>query len=449
MISLIDNLLENWRENSNNMTSPSNNQTYENFVNSTKSQTDQNELFALINNINNTIHIQKSKRSTYQDAREERHAQDTSNLLSGEQLLSILVNIDQSLINVQNSFRENTQENSTLIQFMKDFDYGLSRLNNDSTVILQGLDNIDVDIDLVDLLSQDNKNDSKRIENESDANEDTSIVSVMKLFDKIAGNFAHDYDNDTSETENNIKRSKRSTDQGHTKESSKKYFVLNLMKVIVPFFKNSNIQRSKRSTDQEHSDEETSRQNPVINLMKAIVNNNSNMMKSKSFTNENNLEETSRQNAVLHLMKAVDQSIVDVRQFLSKAEEIEKEQEQVEDTPIVSVMKLVDQGLVKLRGTFANDTDTSDTETAIGSLSNVINRGLNMVEKVLNQTTVYAVGEVQNNSSSFTEFVDEVKNYYFENETGQVTLPQDEINQDNSFVTILKLADQEMLDIFR
>ena len=85
----------------------------------------------------------------------------------------------------------------------------------------------------------------------------------------------------------------------------------------------------------------------------------------------------------------------------------------------------------------------------IGSLSNVINRGLNMVEKVLNQTTVYAVGEVQNNSSSFTEFVDEVKNYYFENETGQVTLPQDEINQDNSFVTILKLADQEMLDIFR
>ena len=49
-------------------------------------------------------------------------------------------------------------------------------------------------------------------------------------------------------------------------------------------------------------------------------------------------------------MKAVDQSIVDVRQFLSKAEEIEKEQEQIEDTPIVSVMKLVDQGLVKLRG---------------------------------------------------------------------------------------------------
>ena len=113
------------------MTSPSNNQTYENFVNSTKSQSDQTELFALINNINNTIHIQKSKRSTYQDTGEERHAQDTSNLLSGEQLLTILVNIDQSLINVQNSFRENTQENSTLIQFMKDFDYGLSRLNNE------------------------------------------------------------------------------------------------------------------------------------------------------------------------------------------------------------------------------------------------------------------------------------------------------------------------------
>ena len=59
------------------------------------------------------------------------------------------------------------------------------------------------------------------------------------------------------------------------------------------------------------------------------------------------------------------------------------------NNPIVSVMKLVDQGLVKLRETFVNETDTEDTVTAIGSLLNVINQGSDMVSEALNQTTVY------------------------------------------------------------
>ena len=39
------------------------------------------------------------------------------------------------------------------------------------------------------------------------------------------------------------------------------------------------------------------------------------------------------------------------------------------------LMKAVDKGLVDLRQSFVNDTDTENTEPAIGSLSNIINHG--------------------------------------------------------------------------
>ena len=94
-------------------------------------------------------------------------------------------------------------------------------------------------------------------------------------------------------------------------------------------------------------------------------------------------------------MKVVDSSLTDVRQFLNKAEQLEDSNTNMQqdsndpNNPIVSVMKLVDQGLVKLRETFVNETDTEDTVTAIGSLLNVINQGSDMVSEALNQTTVY------------------------------------------------------------
>ena len=94
-------------------------------------------------------------------------------------------------------------------------------------------------------------------------------------------------------------------------------------------------------------------------------------------------------------MKVVDSSLTDVRQFLNKAEQLEDSNTNLQqdsndpNNPIVSVMKLVDQGLVKLRETFVNETDTEDTVTAIGSLLNVINQGSDMVSEALNQTTVY------------------------------------------------------------
>ena len=105
-------------------------------------------------------------------------------------------------------------------------------------------------------------------------------------------------------------------------------------------------------------------------------------------------------------------------------------------------MKAVDKGLVKLRQSFVNQTDTNSTEPAINSLSNIINHGMEMVDHVLNQTTIYSVGEKPEN------FVEEVKQDFFHNDTGQVNLPQDP-QKDSSIVTILKLADQEVLDIVK
>ena len=46
--------------------------------------------------------------------------------------------------------------------------------------------------------------------------------------------------------------------------------------------------------------------------------------------------------------------------------------------------------------------------------------------------------------------ISNLKNYYFENETGQVALPQDNVQkQDTPFITIVKLADQEIYDVVR
>ena len=172
------------------------------------------------------------------------------------------------------------------------------------------------------------------------------------------------------------------------------------------------------------------------------------------------VENEDRQNAVNNLMNVVDKSLLDVRQFLNQAEKIPENNTSIKDDAILGVMRLVDQGLIKLKGTFVNKTDTNDTETAIGTLSNVINKGLLMVEDVLDKTTVYSdakdkedanLNKSENDnageSGGLTEFFNDVKNFYFEENDGKVTLPQDEVKQDNSFVTILKLADQEMFDI--
>ena len=172
------------------------------------------------------------------------------------------------------------------------------------------------------------------------------------------------------------------------------------------------------------------------------------------------VENEDRQNAVNNLMNVVDKSLLDVRQFLNQAEKIPENNTSIKDNAILGVMRLVDQGLIKLKGTFVNKTDTNDTETAIGTLSNVINKGLLMVEDVLDKTTVYSdakdkadtnLNKSENDNTGegggLTEFFNDVKNFYFEENDGKVTLPQDEVKQDNSFVTILKLADQEMFDI--
>ena len=82
------------------------------------------------------------------------------------------------------------------------------------------------------------------------------------------------------------------------------------------------------------------------------------------------------------------------------------------------------KGLVKLRQSFVNNTDSDNTENAIGSLSNVINHGMEMVDHVLNQTTVYSVGESVDPVTTVLKLADqeveEVKNYYFHNDTGNL-----------------------------
>ena len=84
------------------------------------------------------------------------------------------------------------------------------------------------------------------------------------------------------------------------------------------------------------------------------------------------------------------------------------------------------KGLVKLRQSFVNNTDSDNTENAIGSLSNVINHGMEMVDHVLNQTTLYSVGENVDPVTTVLKLADqeveEVKNYYFHNDTGKLIL---------------------------
>ena len=65
-----------------------------------------------------------------------------------------------------------------------------------------------------------------------------------------------------------------------------------------------------------------------------------------------------------------------------------------------------------------------------------------------------AAEDEQASISTITNPVDSLisnlKNYYFENETGQVALPQDNVQKpDTPFVTIVKLADQEIYDVVR
>ena len=84
------------------------------------------------------------------------------------------------------------------------------------------------------------------------------------------------------------------------------------------------------------------------------------------------------------------------------------------------------KGLVKLRQSFVNNTDSDNTENAIGSLSNVINHGMEMVDHVLNQTTLYSVGENVDPVTTVLKLADqeveEVKNYYFHNDTGNLII---------------------------
>ena len=128
-----------------------------------------------------------------------------------------------------------------------------------------------------------------------------------------------------------------------------------------------------------------------------------------------------RQSVIMNLMKVVDESLLEVREFLDEAEDVENEVK--EENTVVLLMKAVDKGLVKLRQSFVNDTDSNSTENAISSLSNVINHGMNMVDHVLNQTTVYSVGNVENPVTSVLKLADQevedVKNYYFHNDTGK------------------------------
>ena len=157
-----------------------------------------------------------------------------------------------------------------------------------------------------------------------------------------------------------------------------------------------------------------------------------------------------RQNVVMNLMKVVDESLVEVREFLDSAQKIEDE---ANENTVVLLMKAVDKGLVKLRKSIVNDTDTETTEPAIGSLSNIINHGIEMVDLVLNQTTVYSVGEdlPENPVTTVLKAADQevkgLKDHFFHNDTGNIDPPDK--NQDSSYLTIMKLADQEILDIVK
>lgn len=158
-----------------------------------------------------------------------------------------------------------------------------------------------------------------------------------------------------------------------------------------------------------------------------------------------------RQGVVNNLMKVVDDSLFEIRDFLNNAD-LDDNDDLEDDSTVVLLMKAVDKGLVKLRQSFVNETDSNSTETALSSLSTIINHGIDMVDHVLNQTTIYSVGQ---EATSVLKVADEeikdIKDYYFHNDTGNIDLPQDVINQDDKspVVTILKLADQEVLEIVK
>ena len=69
-------------------------------------------------------------------------------------------------------------------------------------------------------------------------------------------------------------------------------------------------------------------------------------------------------------MKVVDESLLEVREFLDEAEDVENDDK--EENTVVLLMKAVDKGLVKLRQSFVNDTDSNSTSqnTSIKGLSN-------------------------------------------------------------------------------
>ena len=72
----------------------------------------------------------------------------------------------------------------------------------------------------------------------------------------------------------------------------------------------------------------------------------------------------------MNLMKVVDESLLEVREFLDEAEDVENDDK--EENTVVLLMKAVDKGLVKLRQSFVNDTDSNSTSqnTSIKGLSN-------------------------------------------------------------------------------
>ena len=277
----------------------------------------------------------------------KRNAQNSS---AGQRLLQFLVNTDQKLLAVQNNWREATKENSTFIQALKDFDNALIHLKNRSTIVVRGLNHIVIDSPSPDVITDINGHVIK------------PVISVdLDLFRQ-----------QSSEENSN----QDSNEEIYSQQSTK-----NNEKYKPQFYEEGNYyQKSNKNNnypEQYYEGESADDRDRDHDRSKRSV-------------------EEERQHAVINLMKVVDSSLTDVRQFLNKAEQLEdastlqdSNDHNDNNNPIVSVMKLVDQGLVKLRETFVNETDTEDTVTAIGSLLNVINQGSDMVSEALNQTTIY------------------------------------------------------------
>ena len=51
-----------------------------------------------------------------------------------------------------------------------------------------------------------------------------------------------------------------------------------------------------------------------------------------------------RQSVIMNLMKVVDESLLEVREFLDEAENFEEEEENTEENTVVLLMKAVDKG---------------------------------------------------------------------------------------------------------